>query len=57
MTEEPREGRRSSVMSDQFDRNYRRSEDGSFSKKMTRRPTKIVEGTILNRHKNVAVIV
>jgi hypothetical protein len=45
-------------MANQFDRNIRGLNDGSLIKKMSvRRPTKKIDGTILNRNKNVICIV
>lgn len=43
-------------MSNIFENNLR-SASGSLAKKLTRRPTKKIEESILNRHKNVVTIV
>jgi len=53
------ESKRDSTMAGFFDDNIRKMETGgSVAKKMSlRRPTKIVDGTILSRHKNVVSIV
>lgn len=56
---ESEEYKRDSTMSGFFDKNMKNMEmGGSMAKKMSaRRMTKKLEGTILNRHKNVVCIV
>jgi hypothetical protein len=45
------------TMSNYFENNMNRSASGSLAKKLTRRPTKKIEESVLNRHKNVVTIV
>ncbi|CDW76278.1 px domain containing protein [Stylonychia lemnae] len=52
------DGRRQSTMSSFFENNMNNMSRGSISKKMSvRRPTNKIEGTILNRNKNIITMV
>eukprot|EP00347_Sterkiella_histriomuscorum_P002889 403366404 len=52
------ENRSSSQMAGFFENNLNRMASGSISKKMSvRRPTKKIEGTVLNRNKNVVCLI
>jgi hypothetical protein len=44
-------------MSNMFSQNISGLESGAMQKKMTRRSTRKVEGTILSRHKNIVAVV
>jgi hypothetical protein len=42
---------------DLFEQNLMRVSTSEYQKKMTRRSTKVVDGTILNRHKDIVCMV